>query len=163
MRDVMSIAFLRTAAGLAACLTMLLAGPAFAQSFQTGLQVSPQGGGRCIEAPNREPDQQLQMMDCDSSSAQIFTYDPASARLSIGNLCVDADSGRPGDLVKLSSCNGAASQAWKAEQKGDFTKLVGMNGLCLDIRYGSKESGAPLQSWNCGEAEPNQLWVFQRE
>jgi hypothetical protein len=159
----MSIAPVRTVASLAACLMMFLAGPAFAQAFQTGLQVSPQGGGLCITAPDRAPDQRLQMMDCDSSSAQIFTYDPASARLSIGGLCVDADGGRPGDLVKLSACNGGAGQAWKAEPKGDFSKLAGRDGLCLDIRYGSKESGAPLQSWNCGEAEPNQLWVFQRE
>jgi hypothetical protein len=127
------------------------------------LQVSPQGGGLCITAPDLAPDRQLQMMDCNSSSAQIFTYDPAGARLSIGGLCVDADGGRPGDLVKLSACDGGAAQSWKAEPKGDFTKLAGRNGLCLDIRYGSKESGAPLQSWNCGEAEPNQLWVFQRE
>jgi hypothetical protein len=159
----MWIAPLRTAAVLAACVVVFLAGPAFAQAFQTGLQISPQGGGRCITAPDRGPDQQLQMMDCDSSPAQIFTYDPASARLSIGGLCVDAEGGRPGDLVKLSSCSGAANQAWKAEQRGDFTKLIGMNGLCMDVRYGSKESGAPVQSWSCGEAEPNQLWVFQRE
>jgi hypothetical protein len=160
----MSIAPVWTAAGLAACLMMmLLAGPACAQAFQTGLQVSPQGGGLCITAPDRELDQQLQMMDCDSSSAQIFTYEPASARLSIGGFCVDADGGRPGDLVKLSACNGGVGQAWKSEPKGDFSKLAGRNGLCLDIRYGSKESGAPLQSWNCGEAEPNQLWIFQRE
>jgi alpha-galactosidase len=103
------------------------------------------------------------MKECDSSAAQIFTYDPANARLTIGGLCVDDNGGKPGDLVKLWSCDGGANQAWKAEQKGNLTKLVGQNGLCLDIRYGSKEVGAPLQSWNCGEAEPNQLWIFQRE
>ena len=52
---------------------------------------------------------------------------------------------------------------WKSEPKGNFTKLVGQSGLCLDIRYGSKELGAPVQSWNCGDSEPNQLWSFQRE
>jgi alpha-galactosidase len=158
-------ASLRMAAGLAAWLVMLFAGTAFAQEYQTALQVSPQGGGNCIEVPNRDfvRDQGLQMKECDSSAAQIFTYDPANARLTIGGLCVDANGGKPGDLVKLWSCDGGANQAWKAEQKGNFTKLVGQNGLCLDIRYGSKEVGAPLQSWNCGEAEPNQLWIFQRE
>jgi hypothetical protein len=161
----MAIASVRMAAAVAACLMMLPVGPAVAQAFQTALQVSPAGGGRCIEVPDQAyfQDQQLQMMDCDSSPAQSFTYDPAKNRLSIGGLCVDANGGQPGDLVKLWSCNGGANQVWKAEQKGDFTKLVGMNDLCLDIRYGSKESGAPLQSWTCGEAEPNQLWIFQRE
>ena len=160
----MSIAPLRMT-GLTALLLTLLAGTAFAQGFQTALQVSPQGGGNCIDVPNREfvQDQRLQMMECDSSPAQIFTYDPANMRLSIGGLCVDANGGQPGDLVKLWSCDGGAYQVWKAEPKGNFTKLVGMNGLCLDIRYGSKESGALVQSWTCGDAEPNQLWRLQRK
>jgi hypothetical protein len=160
----MSIAPLRIT-GLTALLLTLLVGTAFGQEFQTALQVSPQGGGNCIDVPNREfvPDQRLQMMGCDSSPAQIFTYAPGNMRLSIGGLCVDANGGQPGDLVKLWSCDGGAHQVWRAEPKGNFTKLVGMNGLCLDIRYGSKEIGAPLQTWTCGDAEPNQLWIFQRE
>ena len=70
---------------------------------------------------------------------------------------------KPGDLVKLWPCDGGANQVWKAEQKDGFTKLAGVNGGCLDIRYGSKESGAPVQSWTCGDAEPNQLWRLQRK
>ena len=66
-------------------------------------------------------------------------------------------------LVKLSPCDGGANQVWKVEQKGNFAKFVGTSGLCLDIRYGSTASGAPLQSWTCGDAEPNQLWSFQRK
>jgi Ricin-type beta-trefoil lectin domain len=161
----MSIASLRIAAGSAACLLTVLAGPAFAQGFQAALQISPQGGGRCIDVPDRKfvEGQGLQMLDCNNSPAQIFTYDPANMRLAIGGLCIDADGGKPGDLVKLSSCGGGPNQAWKAEQKGSFTKLLGPNGLCLDIRYGSTESGALVQSWNCGDAEPNQLWSFQRK
>jgi hypothetical protein len=171
----MSVVPLRMAAGLAAGLLMFIvgstiigstiAGSAFAQGYQTALQISPQGGGRCIDALNRElvQGQQLQMMDCGNSPGQIFTYDQANMRLSIGGLCVDAEGGQPGDLVKLRPCNGGANQAWKAEQKGSFTKLLGINGLCLDIRYGSTENGAPLQGWTCGDAEPNQLWRLQRK
>jgi Ricin-type beta-trefoil lectin domain len=161
----MSIASLRIVAGSAACLLTAFAGSACAQGFQAALQISPQGGGRCIDVPDRKfvQGQGLQMLDCNNSPAQIFTYDPASMRLTIGGLCIDGDGGKPGDLVKLSSCDGRATQAWKAEQKGNFTKLLGVNGLCLDIRYGSTESGALVQSWNCGDAEPNQLWSFQRK
>ena len=161
----MSVAAVRMAAGIAASVVMLIAGTAFAQQYQAVLQISPQGGGHCIDVPNREfvRDQQLQMQDCNNSPAQIFTYDPANMHLTIGGLCVDARGGQPGDLVRLWPCDGGANQAWKAEQKGDFTKLVGVNGLCLDIRYGSTAAGAPVQSWNCGDSEPNQLWIFQRE
>jgi Ricin-type beta-trefoil lectin domain len=161
----MAVASVRMAAVSVACLLTFLVSAAWAQSFQAALQISPQGGGHCIEVPNRDfvPDQGLQMADCNGSSAQNFNYDPASLHLSIGGLCVDANGGQPGALVKLSACGGGANQAWKSEPKGNFTKLVGQNGLCLDIRYGSKETGAPVQSWNCGDSEPNQLWSFQRE
>jgi len=161
----MSIALLRTAAGSAACLLTFLVAGACAQGYPTMLQISPQGGGRCIEVPDGDfvQDRGLQMAECNSTAAQIFVYDPAAMHLTIGDLCVDANGGKPGDLVKLSPCGAGASQTWKSEPKGNFTKLVGQNGLCLDIRYGSKENGAPVQSWNCGDSEPNQLWIFQRE
>jgi hypothetical protein len=167
----MSVAPVRMAAGCAACLLTLCVATAccvttaWAQSFQAALQISPPGGGHCIEVPNRDfvQDQGLQMADCDGSAAQNFNYDPASMHLSIGGLCVDANGGQPGALVKLSACDKGPNQAWQSRQIGNFTKLVGQNGLCLDIRYGSKETGAPVQSWTCGEREPNQLWSLQRE
>jgi len=159
----MSVTRYRMTAVIAAC--PLFVTTVAAQEIQTTLQISPQGGGKCAEVPNREfvRDQQLQMQDCNSSPAQTFTYDQARTRLTIGGLCVDANGGQPGDLVKLWLCDGGANQVWKVEQKGTFAKLIGTSGLCLDIRYGSTASGAPLQSWTCGDAEPNQLWSFQRK
>lgn len=153
---------------ISSTLTLLVlgAGVARALEYQAALQVSPQGGGHCVEVPGAAfvRDQGLQMTDCDgSAAAQTFSYDPTRQRLAIGGLCVDANGGGGGDLVKLAPCTNAASQAWRAEQKGEFTKLIGASGLCFDIRYGSTEKGAPLQSWTCGEAEPNQLWRLQRK
>jgi len=161
----MSVAPLRMVAAIAACLLTLVPDTALAQEFPTALQVSPEGGGRCIDVPDREfvQDKGLQMADCNNSPGQVFTYDPASMRLKIGGLCVDANGGQPGELVKLRPCDGGPNQGWKVEQQGNFVKLLGINGLCLDIRYGSKESGAPLQSWPCPNAEQNQLWSFQRK
>jgi streptogrisin C len=134
-------------------------------SLTSVLQISPKGGGRCAEPADRQAieGKTLQMQDCNNSPAQIFTYDQANMRLMIGGLCVDADDGQGGTLVKLSSCNGRANQAWKLEPKSEFAELVGINGLCLDIRYGSTDAGAPLQVWECGEAEPNQLWRLSRQ
>jgi alpha-N-acetylglucosaminidase len=152
-------------ASLAAGLLSFWAAGALAQEYPTLLRISPQGGGHCIEVPGGDavPGQGLQMADCNSSAAQTFIHDPAGMRLTIGSLCIDANGGKPGDLVKLSACAAGPGQVWKSEPQGNFTKLVGQNGLCLDIRYGSKETGAPVQSWNCGDSEPNQLWSFQRE
>jgi hypothetical protein len=157
--DIMAIALLR----MAALLLGVLGGSALAQEIQTTLQVSPQGGGHCIEVPGGAfaAEQRLQMQDCNNSPAQLFSYDQAGARLKIGGLCIDADGGQPGDLVKLAPCNSSPRQSWKLERKGEFVKFAGPTNLCLDIRYGSTELGAPLQSWNCGDAEPNQLWRVQ--
>src|SRR5229473_7025598 len=107
----MSIASVWITAGSAACLLTVLAGGAFAQGFQAALQISPQGGGRCIDVPDRKfvQGQGLQMLDCNNSPAQIFTYDPANMRLAIGGLCIDANGGQPGELVKLWSCDGGAN------------------------------------------------------
>jgi hypothetical protein len=162
----MAVSNLSTAS--AACLVLLMTAPttgAFAQAYPTKLQISPQGGGHCIEVVGGDAvaDRGLQMAECSSDGAQSFIYDPAAMHLTFGNLCVDANGGKPGDLVKLAVCAGGTNQIWKSEQKGNFTKLVGANNQCLDIRYGSKEIGAPVQSWNCGDSEPNQLWIFQRE
>src|ERR1700674_966976 len=101
----MSVAPLRIAAGIAACLPTLLAGTALAQEYQTTMQISPQGGGNCIEVPNRDfvPDKQLQMANCNNSPAQIFTYDQANMRLKIGGLYVDANGGQPALRVTVCS------------------------------------------------------------
>ena len=160
----MSVSSVRVAAAAAAIMALLVHGAA-AQAFPTMLQISPPGGGHCIEVPDGDvvADRGLQMAECNSGAVQTFVYDPAAMQLTIGGLCVDANGGKPGDLVKLSACAAAADQSWKSEPKGNFTKLVGGSGLCLDIRYGSKDIGAPVQSWTCGDSEPNQLWIFQRE
>jgi len=156
---------MRMAACLAAGLLAFGAVGARAQEYPTLLRISPSAGGHCVEVPGGDAvaGQGLQMADCDSSAAQTFIHDPAAMHLSIGGLCIDANGGKPGDLVKLAPCAAGAGQIWRSEPKGNFTKLVGQNGLCLDIRYGSKELGAPVQSWSCGDSEPNQLWSFQRE
>jgi len=158
----------RLLARLAATLPVIALGAQLSAQTPTSafaLQISPQGGGRCAQPTDRQAVQgkNLQMQDCNQSSVQLFTYDASNTRLMIGGLCVDAGDGQGGTLVTLSSCNGRSNQVWKVEQKPEFAKLVGINGLCLDIRYGSTSAGAPLQVWDCGDAEPNQLWKFLRQ
>jgi hypothetical protein len=164
----MSVAALRAGSVIAVCLATFLGGTLLVVESQaqspTTMRVSPEGGDHCIEVVDRRvaPDQRLQMQDCNNLPAQMFTYDTSNTRLMIGALCVDATAGQPGDIVKLSPCNGGPSQAWKIEPKGGgFDKLVGINGLCLDVRYGSTERGAFVQVWTCNDPGPNELWRFQ--
>ena len=115
----MSAIALKISTASALSLLMLVADAASAQEFQAALQVSPPGGGHCIEVPGGAfvQDQGLQMMDCTGTAAQLFSYDPTRMRLAIGGLCIDANGGKPGDLVKLSTCDGGAGQTWQAKQK----------------------------------------------
>jgi len=142
----MSVALVRLAARTAACSVLVLAATASAQEYQTALQVSPEWGSRCITGPAGAavPDQGLQMLDCNNSPAQTFTYDQAKMRLSIGGLCVDANGGEPGAVVKLRPCDGSANQAWKLEQKGTFANLIGTRSLPRhSLRLEGERSGTP--------------------
>jgi Ricin-type beta-trefoil lectin domain len=161
----MSIVRLRLAALMTGAVLPSFTGSVFAQEFRTALQIAPQGGGRCIEVPGGDiiRDKGLQMQTCNNSAAQTFTRDEANMRLIIGGLCIDANGGGPGDLVKLSPCGSGPGLVWRSESKGGFTKFVATSGLCLDIRYGSTENGALVQSWTCDDAAPNQLWSVQRK
>ena len=161
----MSVAALRTGSAALAYLAFFVSGPLFAAEATTRMQVSPEGGGHCIEVADQRiaPNQRMRMEDCSNAVAQMFTYNSKNMRLTIGGLCVDAFPGQPGDILQLATCHGGPSQVWKLEPKGSFDKLVGLNGLCLDVRFGSTERGAFVQVWTCADEAPNQRWSFQHQ
>jgi hypothetical protein len=129
------------------------------------IQSTPDGGGKCIDVTNGElkAGVRLQMWDCNDTASQIFSFDASAARLSVGSLCVEASGGRgqPGDLLALAPCNGAPSQAWKADPDGNLVKLVGINGLCFDIANNSKENRAALAIARC-QGGPSQSFVLRQ-
>ncbi len=161
----MSVAALRIGSAALAYFALFAGGPLLAAESTTRMQVSPEGGGHCIEVADRRiaPGQRMQMEDCSNAPAQMFTYDSKNMRLTIGGLCVDAFPGQPGDILQLATCHAGPSQIWKLEPKGSFDKLVGLNGLCLDVRFGSTERGAFVQVWTCADDAPNQRWSFQHQ
>jgi hypothetical protein len=77
--------------------------------------------------------------------AQGFSYDDASQQIQIGSLCVESwGRGDPQDAVGLGACQGKANQRWKMVASGNYYKITGINGLCLEPRNGAKENGAAL-------------------
>lgn len=122
------------------------------------IQSSPEAGGKCIDVRNQQFERgiPLQTWPCNQTPAQIFSYEVAEGRLTIGGLCVDAwgGKGRIGDPLRLHPCNGGANQTWSLKQNGNYLKLVGINGLCMDIREGDIVLGT------CGEAV-SQNWVVR--
>jgi hypothetical protein len=145
---------------LGMALTSTVAGAA---TFRMVVQSHPNLGGKCLDIPYQQfvSGIRLQMWDCNNGPAQTFTYDETSQQLTIGKLCVESwGQGHPQDPVGLGSCNGAAKQHWRVVKSGDYYQFVGVNGLCLDIRYVDKDNGAPLQIYMCGPGAFQQLWAL---
>jgi hypothetical protein len=143
---------------------VLLPAIANAATYRMKIQSHPDLGGRCLDVPNGQftRGMRVQMWDCNNSAAQIFSYDDTSEQLKIGNLCVESwGRGDLQDAVGLGSCNGGANQHWKMMASNDYYQIAGVNGLCLDIRYGVKQNGTPLDIYTCSAANVVQkLWAL---
>ena len=136
---------------------------ACATTYRMIIQCHPDVGGKCIDVPNHQfvREMRVQMWDCNNTVAQTFSYDETSQQLTIGNLCVDSwGRGDPQDAVGLGSCSGQANQHWKMVASKDYYQIVGVNGLCLGVRYAMKDNGAPLHIFTCGAGNLAQLWAL---
>ena len=138
-----------------------------AATLRMVVQSHPSLGGKCIDVLNHQilPGMPVQMWDCNDGLAQSFSYDETSQQLRIGNLCVESwGQGHPQDSVRLGSCDDGVKQHWRVVAAGEYYKFIGVDGLCLDIRDGDKENGAPLQISPCGDAlgtpAAQQLWAL---
>ena len=95
-------------------------------------------------------------------AAQVFSYEEPSQQIKIGSLCVELwGRGEPQDAVGLEACGDEANQRWRMVASGNYYQIIGINGLCLEIRYGVKENGAALDVINCDAKKPQQLWALK--
>ena len=147
--------------------TALAPGNVSAGTLRMVIRSHPSLGGKCIDVFNHQivPGMPVQMWDCNNGPAQIFSYDETSQQLTLGNLCVESlGQGYPRDSVGLRSCDNGVRQHWRVVAAGEYYRFIGVNGLCLDIRSGDKENGAPLQVFPCGNASgtsaAQQLWAL---
>ncbi len=143
------------------------AGPApaaaSAATYRMLIQSHHDVGGKCLDVPFGQfaRGMRVQMWECNNGSGQTFSYDETSQQLTIGNLCVESwGRGDPMDAVGLGSCNGGAKQQWKVVASKDYYQIVGVNGLCLGVRYAMKDNGAPLHIFTCGAENLAQLWAL---
>ena len=153
---------LRIAAFVLAC-TALMPAQALAATLRMVVQSHPDVGGKCLDIPNAQfvPGMRLQMWECNSGVSQTFSYDETSQQLTIGNLCVELwGRGDPQDMVGLGSCNGHPNQRWKVASSEKHYQIIGTNGLCLEVRYGVKDNGVPLDIMNCEANRAQRLWVL---
>jgi hypothetical protein len=94
--------------------------------------------------------------------AQVFDYDDKNQQFGIGGLCVRSwGRGDPQDAVGLGGCGGRANLQWRMVESGKQFQIVGTNGLCLEVRSGIKENGAPLDLAACDASRAQQLWTLK--
>lgn len=136
---------------------------ASAATLRMVIQSHSDVGGKCIDVPYSQfvIGMRLQMWDCNNSPAQIFSYEETSQQLMIGNLCVETwGRGDPQDAVGLGSCNGGVNQQWRMVASKDYYQIVGINSRCLELRYGVKDNGAPLDVMDCDANRAQRLWAL---
>jgi hypothetical protein len=154
---------MRMIAFSAICCAALTSTNAPAATLRMVIQSHPDVGGKCLDIPFGQfvRGMRVQMWDCNNGTAQTFSYDDTNQQLTIGNLCVELwGRGDPQDPVGLGSCNGGANQHWKMVASKDYYQIVGVNGLCLGVRYAVKDNGTALHVFTCGAGNLAQLWAL---
>ena len=134
-----------------------------ADSLRMVIQSHTDMGAKCIDIPYSQfvVGMRLQMWECNSTSAQTFTYDAQAQTLKIGSMCVESwGRGDPQDAVGLGACNGSANQHWRMVANGDYYQIIGINNRCLELRYGLNHSGAALDIQDCDAGKPWRLWAL---
>ena len=69
--------------------------------------------------------------------------------------------GDPQDPIGLEACGDKTNQRWRMVASGNYHQIIGINGLCLELRNGMKENGAALHIMNCDAKKPQQLWTLK--
>lgn len=102
----------------------------------------------------------VQIFDCNGTPAQNWTITTGETKVHLAgtNFCLDAGS-TPGNGVgmKIWQCYaGLAAQQWFLT--GDNRIALENQGLCLDLTNGDITNGNRVQTWQCTDNNPNQVW-----
>jgi hypothetical protein len=105
---------------------------------------------------------QLQIYDCNGSSAQQFKINGGVPVVGPGNKCMDVDgpdTGGDGSIVQLYDCLPTAiDQRWTLNSDQTLRTL----GRCLDIDGNGTANFTKLELWDCNGAG-GQKWVPQSD
>lgn len=147
--------------------TSALAQQPVPQVYRMVIKTDPAFGPKCFDVPfaSQAAGVRVQIWDCNDGKAQVFTYDEGSKRLKFGNLCVVSwGHGINADPVGIDLCDfepNQRKQSWDVVADGDTYKIVGANGLCLDIHGGFKEKGNSLNIWSCNGTVSQKFVLFE--
>lgn len=101
----------------------------------------------------------VHMWDCHGGNNQKFFYDRSNNQFkaSHSNKCIGVDSIQQQQLLKQYTCDPSNNnQKFVMNANGSISPINNTN-LCVDIQWGNKKNGTPLQLWECNNT-PAQKW-----
>lgn len=105
----------------------------------------------------------VQIYDCNGTGAQKWQIRSGSTKIKLAetNFCLDAGSSPANGIgMKIWQCyDNLIAQDW-SYQSERYIRL-GSTGQCLDLRNGDYLNSNIVQTWECNNANPNQLWFAQ--
>ena len=144
------------AVGATLVLGLTLAAPAVTAQAATGAVTGLAGKCMDIAAANSADGTQVQLYDCNGTSAQQWTRSSDGTLRALGK-CLDVSGGSVanGAKVQLWTCNGSGAQQWTYTSGRDLVNPQANK--CLDVTGNNSANGTPLQLWSCTGAA-NQKW-----
>ncbi|MER5863541.1 ricin-type beta-trefoil lectin domain protein [Kitasatospora sp. NPDC002040] len=112
----------------------------------------------CLDVPGNDTSQGVWLYTCNTSPAQQFTLNPATATISAGGKCLDINGGGTanGTGVSLWTCTpGAWNQTWLP--RADSSLYNPVSGRCLDLPSNNTTNGTRLTIYDCNNT-PAQTW-----
>ncbi|GMK53578.1 hypothetical protein CspeluHIS016_0101640 [Cutaneotrichosporon spelunceum] len=124
--------------------------------------IHPNGNRRkCVDIAGGvlKPGTQVQIFDCNGTPAQRFLLSRGNGQIMVPNteLCLEAIDEWNGGRVTVGRCNRSLRQFWWYTD--DNRIAMTDRGLCLDLPGGQTWNRNPLQVWQCGTGNTNQVWT----
>ncbi|EDQ98210.1 carbohydrate-binding module family 13 protein, partial [Laccaria bicolor S238N-H82] len=137
----------------------------------TGVQIHPNfNTKKCMNVAGnrRQNGTPVQIFDCNGSPAQRWNIFRGTTRVQLTgtNFCLDAGSPnqfRNGDKLKIFRCiDSIQAQIWDYTNQNQIRLKATesrRNPQCVDLPRGQSFNGNQLQTFQCSNRNPNQIWT----
>jgi len=109
----------------------------------------------------------LWVQDCDASlDSQRWRFRNGQlmyAGATDSEMCVDVINGFipiDGQHLQLWKCNSGIQQRFEFNAATGHISVAGILNFCMDLADGRESAGTPVQIWQCGSRDTNQLWHY---
>ncbi|MGE0459411.1 MAG: ricin-type beta-trefoil lectin domain protein [Bauldia sp.] len=106
--------------------------------------------GRCLDVAGAVNANavNVQIWDCNGTTAQVWTFQPGGQIRNTMGRCLDVAGAvnANGTNVQIWDCNGSVAQIWNVAPGGAIRNTMGR---CLDVAGAGNANGVNVQIWDC--------------